>query len=134
MIGLDTNVLVRYLMQDDDVQSPIATRCIESLTAESPGFLTLVATVETVWVLSRAYRLTRDQISQVLEALLHSREIVIDEGADVLRALRAFQDGSADFADCLIERLASRAGCERTVTFDTRAARSAGMTLLEHDA
>ena len=133
MIGLDTNVLVRYLMQDDDVQSPIATRFVESLTAENPGFVTLVATVEMVWVLSLAYRLTRDQIGQALEALLCSREIVIDEGADVLRALRAFQDGSADFADCLIERLASRAGCERTVTFDARAAKTAGMTLPEHE-
>ena len=134
MIGLDTNVLVRYLMQDDDVQSPIATRFVESLTAERPGFVTLMATVETVWVLSRAYRLSRDQIGQALEALLRSREIVIDEGADVLRALRAFQGGSADFADCLIERLANRAGCERTVTFDAQAARTAGMTLLEHEA
>ena len=131
MIGLDTNVLVRYLMQDDDVQSAIATRFVESLTAERLGFVSLVVTVETVWVLSRAYKLTRDQVGQALEALLHSREIVIDEGADVLRALRTFQNGSADFADCLIERLADRAGCERTVTFDTKAAKTAGMTLLE---
>jgi len=131
VIGLDTNVLVRYLMQDDEVQSPIATRLVETLTAERPGFVTLVATVETVWVLSRAYRLNREQIGEALEALLRSREIVVDEGADVLRALRVFQDGSADFADCLIERLANRAGCDHTVTFDGRAAKTAGMTLLE---
>ena len=132
MIGIDTNVLVRYLMQDDDVQSPIATRFIESLTAEKPGFITLVATVETTWVLSRAYKLTREQVVQALDALIRSRELIVDEGADVVCALRMFQTGSADFADCLIERMASRAGCTETVTFDSRAAKSAGMFLLEN--
>lgn len=131
MIGLDTNVLVRYVMQDDEVQSPVATRLIESLTPERPGFVTIVATIETAWVLARAYRLTREQIARAIDALLRSREIVVDDAADVVQALRMFESGSADFADCLLERRASRAGCERTVTFDTRAAKTAGMTLLD---
>lgn len=131
MIGIDTNVLVRYLMQDDDVQSPIATKFIESLTADHQGFITLVATVETAWVLSRAYKLSREQITQALEALIRSRELIVDDAANVLCALRKFQDGNADFADCLIGQMASRAGCTETVTFDMSASKSAGMKLLQ---
>ncbi len=131
MIGIDTNVLVRYLMQDDELQSPIATQFIESLTTEDPGFISLVVTVETTWVLSRAYKLTREQVVQVLEALVRSRELIVAEAANIVCALHVFQSGSADFADCLIERLANQAGCSETVTFDSSAAMSAGMTLLE---
>ncbi len=131
MIGIDTNVLIRYLMQDDDVQSPIASEFIESLTPDKPGFITLVATVETTWVLSRAYKLSRVQVVQALEALIRSRELIVDDAPDVICALRKFQDSSADFADCLIAQIATGAGCTKTVTFDIGASKSAGMSLLE---
>jgi len=130
MIGLDTNVLVRYIMQDDAKQSLLATKLVESLTVDMPGFVALVAVVELVWVLSSSYGLERPQVVAALEALLRTKEIVT-EGADVVwKAVRTFRDSSADFADCLIERSAASAGCERTMTFDRGAAKNCGMTLI----
>lgn len=130
MIGLDTNVLVRYIMQDDAVQAAKATALVETLDAERPGFVALVSIVELYWVLTSCYDLTEAQVMQALEILLRTKEIVVDQAEQVLRALRACAGGKADFADCLIERTAAAAGCTRTVTFDTKAARHAGMTLL----
>lgn len=130
MIGLDTNVLVRYIMQDDAVQAAKATALVETLDAERPGFVALVSIVELYWVLTSCYDLTEAQVMQTLEILLRTKEIVVDQAEQVLRALRACAGGKADFADCLIERTAAAAGCTRTVTFDTKAARHAGMALL----
>ena len=130
MIGLDTNVLVRYIMQDDARQSPLATRLVESLSAESPGFVPLVSAVELAWVLSSAYGLDRAQLVEAFEGLLRTKEIVIDRAETVWKALRVFQSGSADFADCLIERSAAAAGCARTMTFDRGAVKGCGMGLV----
>ena len=130
MIGLDTNILVRYVMQDDPKQSAKASRLVESLTPETPGFVPLVALVELVWVLVSCYDLSRDQITDALEALLRAKEIALDRAEQVAQALRVFRGGSADFADCLIERTAAAAGCNKTMTFDAGAAKGAGMTLL----
>ena len=131
MIGLDTNVLVRYIMQDDAKQSPKAARLVESLTVDAPGFVSIVAVVELGWVLSSAYCLTRQQLGQAMEALLRTKEIIVDRSDQVLKALRIFNATSADFSDCLIERAAAGAGCDRTMTFDTGAAKVAGMTLIQ---
>ncbi len=131
MIGLDTNVLVRYIMQDDAKQAAKATKLIEGLTAQEPGFITLVSVVELVWVLSSAYLLDRDQIVQALDVILRSKQLVVDQAGHVLRALRAFGAGRADFADFLIERTAVAAGCAKTMTFDVAASKTAGMTLIK---
>lgn len=131
MIGLDTNVLVRYIMQDDPRQSAKATRLIESLEADRPGFIGMVSIVELYWVLTSCYDLTNDQVRQALDLLLRTRQIVVDRADQVLRALKVFETGKADFADCLIERAAAAAGCEKTMTFDVSAARHAGMTLIQ---
>ena len=131
MIGLDTNVLVRYIMQDDPRQSAKATRLIESLEADRPGFIGMVSIVELYWVLTSCYDLTNDQVRQALDLLLRTRQIVVDRADQVLRALKVFETGKADFADCLIERAAAAAGCEKTMTFDVSAARHAGMTLVQ---
>lgn len=130
MIGLDTNVLVRYIMQDDARESPLATRLVESLSAESPGFVPLVSVVELAWVLESAYGLGCEQIVSALETLLRAKEIVVECAETVWKALRLFQNGTTDFADCLIERSAASAGCERTMTFDRKAAKGCGMTLV----
>jgi predicted nucleic-acid-binding protein len=130
MIGLDTNVLVRYIMQDDPKQSPKASRLIEGLTPQEPGFVPLVSVIELVWVLGSAYRLGRQQVATALELLLRSKELVLDRPDQVLQAQRRYKAGNADFADCLIERLAHEAGCTATMTFDAAAAKSAGMTLI----
>jgi predicted nucleic-acid-binding protein len=132
MIGLDTNVLVRYIMQDDPKQSDMATKLIESLEADSPGFVTLVSVIELYWVLTSCYNLTAEQVKQALMALLQAKQIVVDRADQVLRALRTFGNGKADFADCLIERIAASAGCTRTMTFDVGAVKHAGMTLVDY--
>jgi predicted nucleic-acid-binding protein len=130
MIGLDTNVLVRYIMQDDLKQSPLATRLIESRSVESRGFVSLVSVVELFWVMSSAYELDRGQLIAALEGLLRTKELVVERAEIVWKALRIFQNANVDFADCLIERSAAAAGCEKTMTFDRGAAKNAGMTLL----
>jgi predicted nucleic-acid-binding protein len=130
MIGLDTNVLVRYIMQDDAKQSLLATRLVESLSAEAPGFVPLVSAVELAWVLSSAYELNRAQLVEAFDGLLRTKEIVVDRAETVWKALRVFQSGNADFADCLIERSAASAGCDRTMTFDRAAVNGCGMTLV----
>jgi predicted nucleic-acid-binding protein len=130
MIGLDTNVLVRYIMQDDPRQSARATALVESLDIDRPGFVGLVSVIELYWVLTSCYHLTNDQVKQALDALLRTKQIVVDRSDQVLRALRVFDAGKGDFADCLIERIAASAGCEQTMTFDVNAAKHAGMTLI----
>ena len=130
MIGLDTNVLVRYIMQDDIKQSALATRILESLTAESRGFVPLVAIVELAWVLSSAYELSRSQLIEAFEALLRTKELVVDCSDIVWKGLRLLQRSGGDFADCLIACTAEAAGCVKTMTFDRGAAKSGGMTLV----
>ena len=130
MIGLDTNVLVRYVMQDDPRQSPRATRLIESLSADEPGFVPVVALVELVWVLAGSYALNRAQIATVLDTLLRSKEMVVDRADLVTQALQRCGAGGADFADALIERIAAAAGCSATMSFDAAAVKAAAMTLV----
>lgn len=131
MIGLDTNVLVRYIAQDDAKQSPKATRLIESLTVDVPGYVSIVSAVELVWVLTGCYALTRDEICEVLETLLRTKEIIVAHADTVWKAARLFKESKADFADCLIERSANEAGCSYTTTFDRGAAKHCGMRLIE---
>lgn len=130
MSGLDTNVLVRFFAQDDPAQSRKADRLLQSLSAEAPGYVSLVSLIELVWVLRSIYRISKSDLVKSLEQLLNSPEIVVENQAAVDQALRRFSAVQADFADCLIERSSSLAGCGRTVTFDAKAARAAGMTLL----
>jgi predicted nucleic-acid-binding protein len=130
MIGLDTNVLVRYIMQDDARQAPLATRLIESLSAESPGFVPLVSVVELSSVVSSAYELDRNQLVTAIEGLLRTKELVVERAEIVWKALRVVQGTNADFADCLIACSAAAAGCPKTMTFDRGAAKSSGMTLI----
>ena len=86
MIGLDTNVLARYLAQDDPVQSPQATELIErQLTEENPGFLSVVAMVETAWVLDRAYGLAADEIAAAIERTLQADVLVVEHEQESLR-------------------------------------------------
>ncbi|NDD12797.1 MAG: PIN domain-containing protein [Betaproteobacteria bacterium] len=130
MIGLDTNVLVRYIMQDDAKQAAKATKLIEALDADKPGYITMVSVVELYWVLTSCYGLTGKQVAQALEAILRTKQFLVERADQVMRALRVFGEGGADFADCLIERSAAGAGCEQTMTFDVKASRQAGMTLI----
>ena len=130
MIGLDTNVLVRYIAQDDPKQSPKAAALIESLSPESPGYVTIVSVVELVWVMQACYAMGREGIVAALAQILRTKEIVVENADVVWRAIRSFDGGDADFADCLIERSASNAGCAAVYTFDRAAAKSGGMKLI----
>lgn len=130
MIGLDTNVVVRYLTHDHAVQTATAVRLIDSLSADSPGFLSLVVIAELAWVLEGCYRFKKNEIEQVLETLLRSRELTVERAEIVAQALRKFTASDADFADCLIERCGHAAECQFTVTFDRDAAKGADMKLL----
>jgi len=124
MIGLDTNILVRYLTQDDAVQSAKATEILERrLTPKNPGFVSVVVMVETVWVLDRAYGLAVQEIAATVERLLQVEVLMIEDEQEVFTAMVALKQGRASFAGALIAELAARAGCTRTLTFDQKAGR-----------
>jgi predicted nucleic-acid-binding protein len=131
VIGLDTNVVVRFLAQDDDVQSPVATRLMARLTRARPGFISAVVLAEITWVLSRAYKTPREDIAAALEGLLRSAELVVENADAAYRALGVYQASrSVEFADALIAQTAALAGASETATFDRLAATEAGMRLL----
>jgi predicted nucleic-acid-binding protein len=132
MIGLDTNVLVRYLAQDDREQSRQATKLVEgTLTAEDPGWVSLIVLVEVVWVMESCYDATRQEVAALLETMLRVKQLRFQEADAAWQALRVFRAGKGDFADCLIERVGYLHGCDRTLTFDRAAAGGAGMALLK---
>jgi predicted nucleic-acid-binding protein len=127
MIGLDTNILVRYLAQDDPVQSRLATDIVERrLTGANPGFISIVAMVETVWVLDRAYGLAAREIAAAVERMLQIDVLVVENEQEVFAAMIALREGHGSFADAIIAALGARAGCERTLTFDRKALRVPG--------
>ena len=124
MIGFDTNVIVRYLTQDDPVQSPKATELIErGLTEQDPGFVSVVAMAETAWVLERVYGRTAEEIAAVIERMLEVEVLVVESEQEVFTAMIAVKEGRGSFADALIGALGARAGCSHTVTFDQKALR-----------
>lgn len=131
MIGVDTNVIVRFLAQDDDVQSPIATRFMSRLTRDRPGFISAVVLAEISWVLSRAYKVSRDDLAEAIEGLLRSAELMIENADAAYRALARYQASkSVEFADALIAQIALVAGADEVVTFDQAAASQLGVRLL----
>ncbi len=131
MIGLDTNVLVRYIAQDDKLQSARAEKLIErECSADNPGFISLVTLAELVWVSESCYDASKPEVVALLRRILGTKQLVVQEAETVWKALRLFEVGKADFADFLVERIANAEGCASTVTFD-RAAAKAGMVLLK---
>ncbi len=130
MIGVDTNVLARFIAQDDPVQAAAATELFSRFSAENPGYVSMIAIVELVWVLKSSYRSERSNIARVLDTVLRSRELLVERAELVAQALRGYAAGTADFADYLIERAGHAAECQYTVTFDKDAAGSTGMRLI----
>lgn len=122
MIGLDTNVVIRYLTQDDAKQSAIANRIIEQeLNEKNQGYITLVSLIEITWVLESCYEQTKDDVINVLDSLLTIKQIAIEKTDLVYLALKRFRSGTADFSDALITLVCEDAGCKRIVSFDKRA-------------
>jgi predicted nucleic-acid-binding protein len=130
MTGIDTNVLVRYLVQDDPEQGRKAARFIANeCTSDEPGLINRVVFCELVWVLESAYRYPRDKVALALEGILRTAQFRIEDQQEAWSSLRDYQAG-ADFADAFIAAVNRRLGCERTVTFDRRAGRRPGFVLL----
>lgn len=131
MIGLDANVVVRYIVQDDDKQATAATRLIEkTLSPENPGFICLVTLAEIVWVLEECYKADRAKVAAVVEGLLSSRQLLVEQAEVAWRALRAWTGSSADLNDALIAQIGLAAGCSKVATFDRGAATLEGFELL----
>lgn len=131
MNGLDTNILVRYLTQDDPLQSRKATELIERrFTPERPGFISLVAMAETVWVLGSVYELPDREIADTVERLLQADSFLVQNEQEVFTAMIALRQGRGSFADALIGALGAWAGCDSTFAFDKKALRLAGFELL----
>lgn len=125
MKGIDTNVLVRYIVQDDPEQSKLATRFIErECTVDSPAFINGLVICELVWVLESAYEYGRIEIASVIEQVLRTREFHIHEPELLWQALWGYQHKGADFADHFIASINVHNGCKYTATFDNKAAKS----------
>jgi predicted nucleic-acid-binding protein len=130
--GIDTNVLVRYLVQDDVKQARIATRFIEEeCSADSPGYIGLVTLCELAWVLESNYQVGRVEIASILERLLCVEQFTVEQSSVVWRAVADARTSNADFPDHLVARIAEAAGCEATVTFDRKASNCHGFQLLK---
>ncbi len=120
MIAVDTNVLVRFFVADDEVQAAAATAAFESAARKRVAiFVSQIVVCELVWVLSRAYGHARSEITSLLELLLRSGGLEVEGRDEVARAVGAFAAGKGDFADYLIRERARSAGCESVMTFDT---------------
>ena len=132
MIGLDTNVLVRYLVQDDPAQSKLATKFIEkNCTDSEPGFIGHIVLCELSWVLESNYQQSRDQIANVIEQILQVSQLAIPNTELIWRALSDYRDSNADFSDYLLSRTNQATGCEYTLTFDKKAAKQDLFELLK---
>ncbi len=127
MLGIDTNVLVRLLVDDDPAQAERARRLIERCaeTGEE-AYISLLVLLETEWVLRSRYGFGKTQVRMAMDALFETREIRIEDESAVETALFHSDDGAAAFADCLVAACHHARGCRATATFDARAARSPG--------
>lgn len=130
MTGLDTNVLVRFLVQDDAAQAKSAQDLMATFTEAEPGFICREVLVELVWVLERAYALSRTDIADAINGLLEARELVVEAGDRAAVAIDRYRKGGPGFADQMIAQAGQGAGCKATVTFDRKAAGLPGMSLL----
>jgi len=128
VIGVDTNVLLRYLLDDGTAQAERARALFEAeLSAANPAWLSLVVIVETAWVLRRAQRVTTSEVRHVIAGLLETEQLVV-EAPDIVRAALGMTND--DVADAIIHLSGRVAGCSRTVTFDREFARQPGVDLL----
>jgi predicted nucleic-acid-binding protein len=131
MIGLDTNIIVRYLTQDDPLQSRKAVKIIEHTISEgNPGYISLVTIAETAWVLERTYHFPSKDIARAIEMMLQADSLLIQNEQEIYTAMVALKTGTGTFADALIAALGQWAGCASTLTFDKKAARISGFEVV----
>ena len=131
MIGIDTNVLVRYITQDDEVQSGIATEFIENYCLSGNKiFVNNLVICELVWVLKKCYKLSKPKTINVIENILQISQFSIENVQIMWQALTDYKKGPADFADYVVGRTNTFNNCDETVTFDEKASKSKGFSLL----
>jgi len=128
LIGLDTNILVRYLVRDDSAQAARADRELERPNARF--LIDGIVLCELVWVLETGYGFSRPEIASVLERILATAQFEVEAKDVTVIALHDFRRSAADFADCLIGRRNRAAGVSETLTFDRGLARLAGFRVL----
>lgn len=131
MIGLDTNVLVRYIMQDDVRQSSKASTLIDGLSKSQQGYISQITFVEVIWVLESCYDLDKEQIIKVAEGLLKAKELKKESAELLWQALKLFGQSNVDYSDCLILATCQRDGCQKVYTFDKKASKLKGMALID---
>jgi predicted nucleic-acid-binding protein len=130
MTGLDTNVVVRFFIEDNKMQGAAVRSIVNSLSEQEPGWIGTAVLMEFVWVLTNSYGATRVELANALDNLLSRREILLEQQEAVRQALQVYERTNVGFADCLIATSAKAAGCSRIWTFDKDAAKSTGMTLV----
>ena len=131
MIGVDTNVLVRLLVEDDERQFSAAYGLVNAPErTEDPIFVSAIVVIEIEWVLRKTYQRGKTEIAEAIEQLCNRANLVIDDLEAVRAALQAWQTGKADLADYLIAALARQRGARTTMTFDQDAAKTGAFTLL----
>src|SRR6185437_3670336 len=131
MIGVDTNVVVRLLVADDERQTDAAARYLKAhCSSDDPALLSDIVLVECAWVLEDVYEYSRTQIGDAIEGLLATAQLRAADAPAVSAALQRFRSSSADFADCLIGVNNVAAGCGYTATFDRKASKLPEFQLL----
>lgn len=131
MIGVDTNVLLRYVAQDEPAQAAVVRRFVErQLSPDRPGFVSLITLAEVLWVLARHFDATRAEQIVFVSELLDDPRFVVQDSSAVWLALEAAEATTIDLPDALIAFVGEHHGCTHTVTFDRRATHLRGMTPL----
>ena len=130
MIALDTNVLVRFLTQDDDAQFQVAADLIEGCTRDLPGYVCREVMIELVWVLERAYKYPREEIADALLRIVTASQLSVENAQDIASIVNLYRDEGYDFADLMIRQAAQRTESRTLKTFDQKLARLDGVDLL----
>ena len=130
MIALDTNVLVRFLTQDDDAQFQVAAGLIEGCTRDVPGYVCREVMIELVWVLERAYKYSREEIAEALLSIVTASQLSVENAQDIASVVSLYRKEGYDFADLMIRQAAQRTENRVLKTFDQKLARLDGVELL----
>ena len=130
MIALDTNVLVRFLAQDDDAQFEVAAGLIEGCTSDAPGYVCREVIIELVWVLERAYKYSREDITEALLSIVTASQLSVENAQDIASVVNLYRDEGYDLADLMIRQSAQKSENRILKTFDQKLAKLDGVELL----
>jgi predicted nucleic-acid-binding protein len=131
MNGIDTNILVRFFARDDKVQAKQAEGFLgKTCSPANPGWISVIVLCEMVWILSRGYSYSKDQLIPVIDHLLRAQFLKLEDATAVRAALGVWENHTLDFSDALLAARNQRAGCASTYTFDHKALASPGFTRL----